>query len=344
VVPDRRGTSGDAGPEAIAVYQEAALVWAERSRLRWLLGWGVAEALREIGVGPAAVDGAGLVARLEQLVERAAADAGSTVGVASPVIRRTGSNQRLKREGFWQGQGRRLDDRRYLVLFVGSARARGTWATLAVGVDEQGHKHVLGAWEHSTANAAVARALVAELAGRGLSAAEGLLAVVPGNPALDEAVRRSWGTAVHVAHCQHWVTGTVLAHLPEAGRPAVAARLRRAWSLPEPEAAQELADLVARLEQEHPGAAARLAQSRDAALVVARLGLPEGLSRHLRVAGPPRVAIEDAVAAAGPGKRGLAAVRAGLPAVVRRMRRLVGYQGLPQLAQELSECVAGRSR
>lgn len=327
----------------MAVYQEAALAWAERSRLSWLLGRGVAEALREISGGPAAPDGAGLVARLDKLIERARADSESALAVGSPVVRRRGANQRMEREGLWQGQGRRLDDRRYLVLFVGSAPARGTWVTVAVGVDEQGCKHVLGAWEHSMANAAVARALVSELAGRGLSAAEGLLAVVPGNPALDEAVRHTWGAAVHVAHCQHWVTRTMLAHLPDAGRPAVAARLRRAWLLPETEAAPALADLVAHLEQEHPGAAARLAQSQEAALVVARLGLPEGLSRHLRVAGPPRMAIEDAVAAA-PRKRGLAAVRAGLPVVVRQMRRLIGYQGLPQLAQKLQDGVVGRSR
>jgi hypothetical protein len=311
--------------------------------LSWLLGTGVAEVLAEIGAGTAAVDGEALVARLGRLVEQVGAGSRPQVAAAVqvPVVRAVQSAKRREPERVWQGQERRLDDRRYLVLFVGSAPARGAWVTLAVALDEQGHKHVAGVWDHSTVNAAVARAVVAELAGRGLAADRGLLAVVPGQPALEEAVRRTWGAGVAVAHCQHWVTHTVLAHLPEAARRAVAVRLRRAWSLPAAAAALELADLVEVLEREHPGAAAQLGGSRQAALTVAALGLPERLAQHLRVSGPPRVAIEHAAAAARPGQTGLAAVRAGLPAVVGRMRRLIGYEALPQLAQKLSRQPAG---
>lgn len=333
--------------QGVEAYQAAAQAWAERGRLIWLVGAGVAEVLAEIGSDHTQPgDGKGLVGRLEALVERAGAmeSAQRVPERAAPIERLVGRDGERQRDRIWQGQERRLDDRRYLVLFLGSGATRGGRATLAVGVDEQGAKHVLGVWEHTTANAAVGRALVAELAGRGLSADQGLLAVVPGHAALEEALRRTWGSRVQVAHCQSWVRHGVLAHLPERARPAVAARLRGAWSMPEPQAMQGLSAVAEEMEREHPGAAARLRASQSATLVVAGLELPDRLRHHLEISGPARMAIEGAVAATAPGKRGLAAVRAGLPAVVGRMRRLIGYEALPQLAEKLRLHVAGAGR
>lgn len=338
--------AGGQQAEGVEGYRKATEAWAERGRLVWLVGSGVTQALTEIGAchaGPGADQQ--LVAHLQRLIDGTSAGAAeSEVGVSAPTETAARRGGQRERDRIWQGQERRLDDRRYLVLFFGSRAARGSLATLAVGVDDQGVKHVLGVWEYTPALAAAARLMVADLAGRGLSAAAGLLAVIPGNPGLDEAVRRTWGSGVLVAHCQSWVRHQVLGHLPERARPSVAARLQRAWSMPAAQAAQELSDVVAQLERDHPGAAARLKASQAATLVVAGLGLPERLRRHLQVAGPARGAIENALAAAAPGKRGLSAVKAGLPSVAGRLRRLIGYEALPQLAEKLRLHAAGTSR
>ena len=228
-----------------------------------------------------------------------------------------------------------LSERWHVVLYLGSVRARGEWVTLAVGVDLSGTKHVLGLWEGATLHEAVARRAVGDLTARGLRTQPGVLVVTDGRRALDEAIRKAWGSRARMAHCQYQVQQEVLAHLPEKQRPSVADRLRRIWAGPAEQAEGLLDQLVAALQPEHPGAAARLAASREAVLTVARLGLPAVVVPHLAMAGVLRVTVDHALQGSSPTQRGVAAVRAGLPAAVRRMRRLTGAAGLAALAQRL---------
>jgi hypothetical protein len=345
-----RGIVRERGDRSGAL-QAAALSWAERGRLRWLVGASVAEALAALGRdGQGAEAWEGWLARLERLVEQAA---GLGWGVpASVEPRRTlvargklaGSRRGVSRRpgnGYDARQGR-LDGETYVVVFFASASARGAWVTLAIGIDPTGCKHVLGLWPGSTADAAVSGAALEALAERGLAPRPALLAVTDGSGAADEALRRQWGKSVLIAHCRERVRQEVVAHLPEKDRPAVTAALRRAWSLPVPDAGRALRDLAERLRHAHPGAAARLERSLESTLTVARLELPERLRSHLEIAGPVRVVTEEACRAGGPGSSGVAAVAAGLPAVVGRMRRLIGHEALPRLAQKLD--VAGTDR
>jgi hypothetical protein len=319
--------------------------------LRWLVGCGIAEALVSLGrdgQGPEAREG--WLSHLEQLVDQAA-QLGALVtpradpprnGIPSKSL--AGSERRPTR---WSGHGRdarqgRLDGQTYVVLFFGSASARRSWVTLAIGIDPQGYKHVLGLWPGCTADSAVSGTALASLVERGLVPRPGLSAVTDGAAVTDEVLRRHWGESVRIAHCRERVRQEVVAHLPERQRPAISAGLRRSWSMPLSEAAGALRDLVTRLEHEHPGAAARLARSLEATLTVARLGLPARLRSHLEIAGPIRVLAEEACKAAGVRGSGAAAVAAGLPAVIGRMRRLIGYEALPLLAQKLA--VAGKEQ
>lgn len=48
---------------------------------------------------------------------------------------------------------------------------------VALGIDAEGHKHVLGLWEGATENAAAVEKLLADLVGRGLRTDRSLLAV-----------------------------------------------------------------------------------------------------------------------------------------------------------------------
>ncbi|WP_324669648.1 transposase [Geochorda subterranea] len=228
-----------------------------------------------------------------------------------------------------------LGDRWHVVLYLGSVLARGEWVTLAIGVDLSGAKHVLGLWEGATLNEAVARRAVGELTARGLRTEPGVLVVTDGRRALDEAIKQAWGGRARIAHCQYQVQQEVLAHLPEKERPSVADRLRRIWTAPVDEAAGQLDQLLAALQARHPGAAARLLGSYEAVLTVGHLGLPPDLAPHLAAAGALRVTVEHALEASSPTQRGMAAVRAGLPAAVSRMRRTVGAAGLAILAQRL---------
>ena len=63
----------------------------------------------------------------------------------------------------------------------------------AVGVNAQGDKHVLGLREGATENAAAVRALLADLAERGLATDRSLLIVIDGAKALRKAVVEVFG-------------------------------------------------------------------------------------------------------------------------------------------------------
>lgn len=84
---------------------------------------------------------------------------------------------------------RRPDDRRYVVLILDGLELGEHTVVAALGIDLEGKKHVLGLWEGTTKNAAVCRALLADLVERGLRVDEGLLVILDGAKALRAAVR-----------------------------------------------------------------------------------------------------------------------------------------------------------
>lgn len=331
---------GQDKPLHLAEWRRAAEDLAQQARLAWVIGRALSEALAAMEGGGPTWDAErwwGLLAQARASVEPAGAP--SSLAPAprrSPrdthpaqVVAPAGTAATLELDG-------ELSERWHVVLYLGSVRARGEWVTLAIGVDLSGAKHVLGLWDGATLNEAVARRAVGDLTARGLRTEPGALVVTDGRRALDDAIERAWGGRARIAHCQYQVQQEVLAHLPEKERPPVADRLRRIWAAPADEAAGQLNQLLAALQPQYPGATARLSASREAVLTVARLGLPAVLAPHLAVAGVLRVAVEHALEASSPAQRGVAAVRAGLPAAVSRMRRLTGAAGLAVLAQRLS--------
>ena len=88
----------------------------------------------------------------------------------------------------------------------------------AVGVDEQGDKHVLGLREGATENAAAGRALLADLVERGLHPDRALLIVIDGAKALHKAVVEVFGAHALIQRCrEHSVPGR--AHSKEVRSP-----------------------------------------------------------------------------------------------------------------------------
>ncbi len=320
--------------------REALRRWADRGRAAWLLGEGASVAL-----GMLAEDATGpdtLVTRLEAVIARAGFGEGSVTETPRPgapaVVQlrsRAAGQSHGQATAVWRDGERALCDLALMTLFVGAAMVRGAWATAVVGVVADGTKHVLGLWRGCTADAVVAREVVDGLAGRGLDRSRGLLVVHDGSQALDAAVRRVWGGGVLLGHCQHCVCGEVLGHLPEKERPGLRQALRGACAATGQERARRLATVAEGLAGQHPGAAQRLRRSLEALCSVDRLGVPAPLRDHLRGIGPVRQLAEAAnrakVAATGPS-----AIAAVLPRVLPGMRRIIGYEALPLLAERLA--------
>jgi transposase-like protein len=79
----------------------------------------------------------------------------------------------------------------------------------------------------------------------------------------------------------------VLDHLPERDRPAVKARLRRAWKETDHDRAlEQLNTLALELDHAHPGAAASLREGLEETLTVTRLGITGKLKLTLQSTNP----------------------------------------------------------
>lgn len=315
---------------------QAVRTWAERGRLAWLVGEGVAGALELLTRGEP-VSGEAVVAYLERVL--AHSGRGAAPGPEPrPAVRR-GQQRRADRGTAitpWRDGERALAGEHYPVLFLGAVRVRGEWATVALGVEAEGTKRVLGLWPGCTADVAVAEAAVTGLARRGLSAGRGLLVVHDGSQAVDGVVGRVWGPGAVLAHCPLAVEAEVLGHLAETERAGWRLALRRIWAEWGPQRAVRLRVVVEELGRRSPGAAARLGRSLGALCAVAELGLPARLARHVQGLGPVRELAE--VARTAPGA-GAAAIAAALPGWLARRRRLIGWADLPVLARRLAERV-----
>jgi len=308
------------------VHRQAVRLWAEHGRRIWWIGLGALTALETLDAAEP-VPAEHLLERLAELAAQPELPESPEHWVSPPPRPQAPAAPRRQP---WTDRNVPLHDQDVLVLFVGTQAIRGQDTVLAVAVDGEGHKRVLGAWDGHTADRALARAVVQALAARGLDARQGLLVVHDGSRALDEVVRQSWGRRAVIAHCPQAVGEMVRAHLPAAAWGA----LRAAWAA----AARGAGDwrrLQRSLQEDHPGAAERLARSLPALEAVRALGLPEPLASHLGGLGPVRVLAEQVARRAPEGLRGAAAVAAAMAEVGPRMRRLIGYQALGLLRARL---------
>jgi putative transposase len=178
--------------------------------------------------------------------------------------------------------GRDLSSIDLAVLMVDGVHIHEHVLLVALGIDTDGKKHVLGVREGATENATACRALLTDLRDRGLPTDRTILVVLDGSKALAKAVRDVYGARALLQRCQAHKARNVLDQLPEESRPSVRQALRDAYTEPDAERAKKmLGNLARRLRDEHPGAAASLLEGLDETLTVKRLGLPAKLERQL---------------------------------------------------------------
>ena len=183
---------------------------------------------------------------------------------------------------------RRIADLRLAVLMIdGIAFGQDHLIVIALGIDEDGHKHVLGLREGGTENAATCTALLSSLVERGLDPGRPLLVVLDGGKALRAAVREVFGKRALVQRCQVHKIRNVVDQLPEKLRPSVRSAMAEAYrSRSEATARRLLNNLERRLSKEHPGAAASLREGLDETLTILGARLPSALERTLATTNP----------------------------------------------------------
>lgn len=233
---------------------------------------------------------------------------------------------------------RSLTELERLALLIDGVVVAGHTVVVALGINGDGHKHVLGLWEGATENAALCRSLLSDLVARGLRYEQGILVVIDGSKALRAAVRDVLGDKAVVQRCQVHKKRNILEHLPKNKQARVKRRLNAAWRESNPaKAKSKLLCLAEELEKDHPGAAASLREGLEETLTVQHLRLSGLLQKSFFSTNIVESAL-DGVRQTGRnvkrwsgGKQVLRWVAAGLLVRESRFHRLAGYREPPLL-------------
>jgi len=213
---------------------------------------------------------------------------------------------------------------------------------VALGIDSEGRKHVLGFHEGATENATACTTLLANLRERGLRTDRSILVVIDGAKALRKAVSDVFGKRAMVQRCQVHKQRNVVEHLPEHLHTTTRTALRAAYGSKDGKRARKLLENLARaLEDAHPSAAASIREGLDETLTIKSFKLPEALARTLSSTN----AIENLqsgirrvcgrVTTWGGGGMVLRWVGAAVVEHARGFRRLRGHVGMAALVAAL---------
>jgi putative transposase len=252
------------------------------------------------------------------------------------------------REHLEELMSRGLEDVRLAALMLDGIELKGRCCVVALGITTEGIKLPLGLWDGSTENKTVTAHLLADLVDRGLDVEQGVLVVLDGSKALRAAVDEVFGP-VPVQRCIRHKERNVLDHLPERDRPAVKARLRRAWASDNHALALDaLRSIAGELEHSHPGAASSLSEGLEETLTLTRLGIRGRLKKTLASTNPIESMIEIIrrtsrnVKRWQSGEMCLRWTAAGMLQAETQFRKVVGYSDLAKLALAVERDLAAQ--
>jgi putative transposase len=233
---------------------------------------------------------------------------------------------------------RRLDDVRLAVMMLDGLEIAERTHVVALGITTEGVKIPLGLWEGSTENATLARTLLADLVDRGLDPEQAILFVIDGGKALRRAIGDVFGKHALVHRCHRHKERNVCDLLPERDRDQVRARMRAAWSLTDPQLAeQRLLLLASELDGTWPDAAASLREGLHNTLTLMRLGITGQLAKTLCSTNPCESMLEIVrytqrnVKRWQDGDMRKRWTAAGMLVAEQQFRRIIGYRDLAKL-------------
>ena len=241
---------------------------------------------------------------------------------------------------------RRFEEKDILVIYLDGLILGGHHVLVALGVDAQGVKHVLGITEGGSENAVVAKGLLEDLVGRGVKPDRRRLFVIDGSKALRSAIDAVYGKENPVQRCRNHKVRNVLGYLPEHLRDQVGAAMKAAYRLEADAGMMQLEKQAQWLDTQHPDAAASLREGLAETFTVNRLGLPASLRRGLcttNVNESPNGTVRGKIGRVKRWRDGAMVLRwtaSALLASEKSFRRLMGCQQLWMLEACLNESQA----
>jgi len=238
---------------------------------------------------------------------------------------------------------RRLEKLDLVALLIDGIEFKGQTLVVALGVEENGVKHVLGLWQGATENATVCKALLEDLAERGLHQERRYLFVLDGSKALRAAVEKVFGARAEVQRCQIHKRRNVRDHLPEGCRADYDRQMRNAYAMTSYEDAKgALEKLFRQLERINPSAARSLEEGMEETLTLHRLGVSTLLRRSLASTNIIESCLSTVRHVARNVKRWQGGdhlarwTAAGLLEAEKKFRKVKGYRELKELAAKLN--------
>ena len=178
---------------------------------------------------------------------------------------------------------RSFQDIELLAIYVDGLIVAGTHVIAAVGVDEQGAKHVLGLKAGATENAAVVSHLLAELHERGIPMNAPRLWVIDGSKALASAIERVCGAHAHIQRCRvHKLRNTADALKTNKTLAAQTKwQMSLAFAMEPNKGLAKLQAIARQLKAKYPDAAASVLEGAQQMFTLQRLGIEGELAKSL---------------------------------------------------------------
>ena len=238
---------------------------------------------------------------------------------------------------------RRFDDVRILVIYVDGIVVSEHSAIAAVGIDENGYKHVLGIADGATENAVVVKDLLESMVERGIKPGVKRLFVIDGSKALRAGIDAVYGKDNPVQRCRQHKIRNVKDHLPDHLHDTAVSTMRAAWKLDADEGMARLRQLAKMFEDAYPSAAASILEGLPEMFTVNRLGLPMTLRKCLvstNVIESPNSGVRTKTGRVTnwrDGKMVKRWVASAFLATEQGFRRIMGYKDLWMLKAALDE-------
>jgi transposase-like protein len=203
-----------------------------------------------------------------------------TVGVSRSAVSRQAMEASL--EQLKQLQERRWDQVEILVIYIDGQRFAEHHILSAVGVDIEGHKHVLGIGSGATENAAAVKQLLTGLRERGLPTDRKYLFIIDGAKALRTAIEEVFGADQQVQRCRNHKIQNVINELPKEQQDQTRKLMRAAFRLSTAEEGEKRLEQIARqLEHDYSSAARSLREGMKEMFTLQRLKIPASLHKCL---------------------------------------------------------------
>lgn len=244
-----------------------------------------------------------------------------------------------------QWLSRPLSDCDLRVVMIDGIHFKDRILLIALGIEANGTKHVLGLREGTTENATVCRSLLRELIERGFPSDRAMLFVVDGGKGIHKAIVETYGRLAVIQRCQIHKKRNILDHLPEERHATISRMLNQIYLETDSAklAQRQLERLASSLEHSDPGAAASVREGLEETLTLQRLEVRGALYLTLRSTNPIENLNGSVVRHTRNVKRwrdGLMVQRWVAMALLeseKRFRRIRGFQTMQHLVARLDE-------